>query len=582
MSVYTETIFLKDEVSPSAHKASSSVADLSKGIQAANKQLVNTETAASGTGKSVAGLSGDFGGLQAELAEATGGLSIVVEAMGAVALGFGALVLAGAAFAVKASEAKQASLSLWSALGQGKITGEQVDDMLDEMRASTGLTKDSLGLMAQQFLKMGVTGKDALEGLTIAAASAEGLAKGGAEAFGKLYGQAKVAGETGSKLSIPYKKLNTQLMAMGLTVDDLAKSMGMSGADLTKGLKAGTVDAKKFGDAMQESVTKKGAGPLQTLANSSANLGGLLKEYLGDLFEDLGDSIKPFMAEVKSLFGILDSKANPSGMALKEGIGAFFKQVFSLATKVVPMIKHFLLDVIIYGLKAYIALKPIVKWFLELKNNTTFMSTLVTMWEGLKSALIVVGVVIGAVIGFFFLMVAASAAVALGIVSLVGIIGSFIGDSVTALAGWAISAAEAAYNFVAGLVQGITNGAGLVVDAVKGLASAAVKGFEGSLRINSPSVVMDELGGHAATGFAQGIEGGAGDVHGAATGLAGAAAAGASASPVPSGGGGGKSVSVTVEPGAIVINGASGSSAIELTEEAISLVFERIALGAGV
>ena len=580
MAVYTETIALKDEVSDAAKKASDSVG----------------------------GLAENLGGLNTGLAEATGGLSLVVEAIAGAAAAFGVLTVAGAAFAIKASEAKQASLALWDALGEGKISGEQVDDLLDNLRDKTGLTKDSLGKLSEQFLRMGVTGKDALEGLTIAAASAEALAKGGGDAFAKLELQARSAAEGGSKLTIPYKKLATQLQSVGLNTADLAKQMGMTEEALTSGFKNGTIDAKKFGEALQKAVTEKGQGPLQRMANSVGNLGKLLEEYIGDLFEDLGPAIAPFLTQVRDLFGILDSKANPSGKALKEGIEGFFKRVFAIATKVVPMVKHFLLDLIIYGLKAYIALKPLYKvaseFFVSIKNfagqvagylepiigymiklaeSQYAMQALSAMWTVLKVAIAAVAVVIGIAILAFVGIVAAAATVGIAIWNLIGTIGEFVGQVATVLMGWVDSAYEAASGFIMGLVNGIANGAGMVVDAVKGLAGKAVDGFKNALGIHSPSAVMMQLGGHTGEGFAQGIEAKSPDIHGAAQGMAGAAAIGASSGSSTSNvsNNNSKSINVTVEPGAIVINGGSGVSSIELTEEAVALVWERIALGAG-
>ena len=62
---------------------------------------------------------------------------------------------------------------------------------------------------------------------------------------------------------------------------------------------------------------------------------------------------------------------------------------------------------------------------------------------------------------------------------------------------------------VAGLVGGITSGAGAVRDAVTGLATGAVDTVRETLGIQSPSRVFEELGGHTAQGFEDGITGGA-------------------------------------------------------------------------
>lgn len=610
MAVFTETILLKDEVSGPAKKAAGEVEGLAgtmsklglSTLAGASAMKVGEATigaAMSGIGDAFRALAaGDVKGAVAGVTDAVAGLakaldlvvpglgqavSAVVQLAGGLVGITAGLVVAGAKFAISSSEAKDASLAMFEALGQCAISGEKVDDMLDDLRESTGLTKDSLGTMTKAFLTMGVTGEDALRGLTTAAASAEALGKGGAEAFTKLYQQADAAAQTGSKLTIPYKKLQNQLVGMGLNVDDLAKQMGVSGEALTASLKAGTVDAKAFGNALEDAVTSKGVGPMKALANSSANLGKLLQEYIGDLFEDLGKDIGPFMAEVKSLFEIFNSKTKPSGQALKSGIGGFFKEVFATAAKVVPLVKHFLLDVIIFGLKAYIALKPLVKSVKDFFASAEGSAALSAVLTGIGTALAIVAGAVAVVIAVGAVLIATVIAITVAFWTALAAISQFTVDAMGALQEWIGGAATAASDFVAGLVAGLTSGAGMVVDAVKGLASSATSAFTDALGISSPSKVMMQLGGHTGAGFAEGLEATAPDVHGAASGVASAAVSGASSAPGGASGGGssgGGGVTVNVEPGAIVIQGA-GKGAEELTEEAISLVFERVALESG-
>lgn len=540
-------------------------------------KLMRTQGTITGLADAEAKASASSGGLQAELAELTGGLSIAVEVLGAVALGMGALVLAGVSLAISAAGAKQKIVTLFDALGEGKITGKQTVAMLDELGDQIGQTRDQLAPLAKGFLTMGITGTAALRSLTLAAASAGALAEGGAEKFTTMFGVINAAAETGSKLTIPFKKLEKQLQGVGLNIGDLAKEMGTTEAALTSGLKAGTVDAKKFGDALTAAATSKGAGPL---ANAGKQLGAIWAKATEDvtkMFEDI--DVGPFLKEVKDMFAIL-GQGKPSGEALTKGIGGFFKQVFTLLTKVVPLAKHFLLDMIIYGLKAYIAVKPIIgaiKEFATSAEGAAIIGTVLSaLWNVLKVVGVVIGVVVVAVLALWAAMIVVSVAVWTAV-------GAFLGlfDSVgSALGGWIASAAKAAYDFVAGLVSGIADGAGAVIGAVTGLADKATGAFKSALGIASPSKVMAGLGGHVAAGTAEGIEAGSDDVHGAASGMATAAVKGAT-----SGGGGGDgggaakgatTINVTVQ-----IDGA-GKSAMDITQEMVSLVFERAALAAGV
>jgi hypothetical protein len=86
---------------------------------------------------------------------------------------------------------------------------------------------------------------------------------------------------------------------------------------------------------------------------------------------------------------------------------------------------------------------------------------------------------------------------------------------------------------------------------------------------------MMKLGAFSAEGFAQGVEGGGARVASAGEGLAIQAAKTAAPTAASAGG-----LTVNVMAGAIQIAGGAGS-ALELTEEAVTLLFERIALEQG-
>ena len=515
-------------------------------------------------------------GLNDGLAEATGGLSVVAEAAGAAALAFGAVVVAGAAMAIEANEAKQRMVALFDALGEGQISGKETVAMIDELGDKLGQTRAQLAPVVQSFVTLGITGKEQLEGLTTAAASAGAMAEGGAEKFAALFGQVNAAAETGSKLTIPYKKLEKQLAGVGLNIGDLARQMGISQEALTKGLKAGTIDASKFGDALTSAASDKGAGALAKQGRSLSNIWAKFQENIMKLFEEV--DVGPFLDQVKDLFDIF-GQGKASGQALTAGIGGFFKGVFATATKVVPMVKHFFLDLVILGLRAYIALKPIAKWFLDLRNNATVMSVLSFALAGLGKVALVLAGAVAVVVGIFVVMTAAAGVVAAGLWTLIGVVSNVAVSILQFLGDLPVKALQFGKDFVAGLVSGITGSAGAVVDAVKGLADGAKNAFKNVLGIHSPSKVMAQMGAFAGQGVAQGLDSSAPDVHGAASDLGGMAASGA-ASGIGSSGGGKGGVTVNVEPGAIVIQGA-GKGADELTEEAVAILFERVALAQG-
>ncbi len=149
-----------------------------------------------------------------------------------------------------------------------------------------------------------------------------------------------------------------------------------------------------------------------------------------------------------------------------------------------------------------------------------------------------------------------------------GLVGNIIG----AVSGLASAALEAGSNFIGGLLGAITGGAGSIIGAVKGLASSALGAFKGALGIHSDSAVMKKMGGHFVGGAVTGVEDNTPKVEAAASKMGDAASSGAGGAMKSGGGKGGKSVTVTIEKGAIVIN-AGGAS---IDEMRLAIVIEQL------
>lgn len=517
-------------------------------------------------------------GLESKLTSIADGIAnfgaMATKAFVGAAVAVGTLVVAGAALALSAADAKGDMILLFDTLGDGAVTGEQAVAMFDKLGEATGLTREKLAGTAQAFAAMGVTGVDQLEKLTLAAVSASAMAKGGGEAFETMYKKIATAQATGQALKIPLKGLGS-LASMGLKVDDVAKRMGVSAAALGDQLAKGTVDAKKFGDALSTALVEKGAGPVADAALDLGNIWAKAKESVGKFFEDI--DVAPFLTEVKKLFGILDSGSS-TGQALKLGIGGFFKEFFAVATKAVPMVKSFFTSLIIYGLQAYLAIRPVVASIKEFAASEQGAAVV----NGLGMALRYMAVAAGVVVVAIGLLVAAIGATIAWFATAGAAVAGFAAYTLGMLGEWADGAAEMATNFVQGLVDGIAAGGALVAAAVSKLAAQAKAAFTDALGIESPSTVMMGYGVHMGEGAALGVEAGAGEVSGAVEGMAATAVSAAESAPAPSvPGSGGGGVHVTIEPGAIVIQGGSGESLSELTEQAVAMIFERIALAQG-
>lgn len=411
------------------------------GIRQAFTSLASGDVvgAVHGVTDAVAGMAKALDLVMPGLGEAVSAVVSFAGGLASITLG---LAAASVKFAIASTEAKNAALAQWSALGEGKISGAEVNEMLEDLRAKTGLAKDTLAPLTTQFLKMGITGKDALEGLTRAAAAAEATVAGGGEAFGVLYRQVNAAAEGGQKLTIPYKKLETSLEKIGLNTGDVARAMGKSTSELQAGLKAGTVDAKVFGAAMQDAIAKKGAGPMAVLANSAENIGKLFHEYLGNMFEDLGKSVEPFMGAIRDAVSVLDAKTSPLGAQLKATIGAAMSWIFATLTKLVPLAREFFWGLVVLALKAYIAIAPVVFRIKDFLTSATGLRALHAVWTALVTVFEVVAVAIGVVVAVF-----------LAIEAVAVVVGVAIWNLISAFA----SAAASVVDFVAGVIESVAD-----------------------------------------------------------------------------------------------------------------------------
>jgi len=362
------TVKLVDQMSAPAAKAAASVSSLEKTLKGVEGQ----EAKAFGGGaaqKHADELQASIAKMKASEEDAQKSSGALTASIGEMALGFAAAAAAavgmalvlGAKLALEASAAKQQMIGLFDAMGEGKISGQQVDDMLDDMRSKLGVTKDSMVPFTTQILKMGINSKEAVQSMTQAALSAKALAGGSdeaANAFLSMAQKADLAAQTTGKIKLPAKALAAQFASMGLNIDDVSAAMGTTSKQLAEGLTKGTVDAQKFGDAMQDALIKKGKGPLEKMSLSLANLGPMFKDLIGDIFEDVDAS--PLLAGLKDMLKLFDQNT-ASGKAMKFMVTSVFGGLFKILAAMLPTLKHVFLEMVIGALKIYIAAKPLVK-----------------------------------------------------------------------------------------------------------------------------------------------------------------------------------------------------------------------------
>ena len=564
-----EVIILKDLVTESAAKMREGVSSLSETVTEMKEKMAGGEKGAAGLGEGLGAVAGPA--------------MLAAGAVLAVGAALGALTLAAVSASLEAAELKEKLLATFSALGGGEEAGARTLDTLNKLSDQLGVTRESLVPAAKAFQAMGITDLGQLKGQITALTSATALfGETGGQSYQRIVSAVKDAAEAHTKLKLSTRQLREIGGLTGTVVTDAAKRMGLTTAQFAAQLKAGTVDAGKFGDALEGAFIDKGKGPLEAMANSLPNLMAKLKENVSRLFEDV--NVKPVTDALRGFFDIF-SLSEPSGRALQAGIVPIMNRIFAITGKVILGLKHLTLDVIIFGLKAYIALKPIIKWVRGLSDEFGLLEGALLIGKSLLVGIGAAVVVSAAAFGLLAAAIAATGAFIIGAVLSVIDFAKMIGN----LAG---EGATIAANFIAGLVDGIKAGYAAAVGAVTGLGTKIKDGIKDVLGIHSPSRVMMEMGAHVSGGFAAGIGAGMGRVGAAADMMGGVAndnaisatayapVAGASSVMSSSSTSADRSVQVTVEPGAIVIHGG-GKDAQELTEESVALIFERVALAQG-
>lgn len=414
--------------------------------------------------------------------------------------------------------------------------------------AHAALAKQEAAAAAAAQKMQGAAAKEAAALHNAAAQAAGGTGKLGemAGALGALGGPAGAAGQRVAQLGEGIKKLMATAGKAGPII-----ALVVILAALTAGFLAAAVAVTVWGIKLADA--QRDASDVLKLENQFKRFTKLVGETFGGLKTDA------LMKGLQRIINLFDS-STASGRALKFLFESLFQPLVDLATAAIPIIVSVFKTLLIWGLKAYVAI-------MQFSKTDTFAALVVVLK--------ILGVAVGIVAAGFVVMAALFAAVIIvpivatiaiftALVAALGYVWDFfvaawngitgvVSGAVGAVLGFMGAMVDAGANLIAGLAQGIANGAGAVVDAVVGAASGAINAAKAFLGISSPSKVFAGLGNFTTEGFAGGIA--AND--NAATAAeemasdATAAAAGVAA-PAPSGGGraassgGGVTVNVTI------------------------------------
>lgn len=454
---------------------------------------------------------------------ATGKLTAVLKSLGpegaavaavltvviGVVTALGAAFLSLAASAISISQEKDALAETFAALSTGAEAGADLVDSLSEVAAALPQAEGTVLAWGKSLMAAGLEGDKLNKAVKAVASSAALMGNDGGAAEG-LIKRFQMMAESGGKVKLD-RRIMSQLAEAGVSAATLAETLGVD----AKKLSTMSIDADKMGDALQNALIKKGAKSLELMGLTWKSITGKLADGIGDLYEDMGKAVAPFMQEVKHLFD--EFAAGGTAMSTVKGVFmTVFTEIFAVATKVVHGIHIGFLLVEIAAFKVAIAMLPIARAIKAIATNEDVI-------KGLKSTLLGLAVVAGVIVGGFLLVVAAGIATAVAIgTAITAIVTAFLWlQGASQRAGAAIGNAlnnlgsigyTAASNFISGLWNGIVNGYDIVANAASGLASKAAGAFKSALGIASPSKLMMGFGINMAEGVAEGVDAGSDDV----------------------------------------------------------------------
>jgi hypothetical protein len=383
------SVTLEDQVSKSADHASASLNNLHTSLEGAHsgaahasegffKVIEPTEAMRHAIESAGAGFKEFSNGLKSgEAKEAVSGLAegmaglvstldLVVPGLGQVA---SAAVKAGGAFAAMTVGVIQAGVEMalevtavndkltqtFQALGQqGPESGRKTVAFLDQLSSKLPQSREQLAQWTKQYEALGITDFGQLRQQLLATASAQAImGDQGAAAYQKITERVNLAVEAHSGLKLAEKSLKA-LYGAGVNVTDIAGKMGVSVKQLEVGLKAGTVDAQAFGNALSETLVKKGKGPLEAMGDELGTLKTKGLETLGHLFD--GVDTKPLLAAIKNVIGLGDL-GTPTGKSLKGGITDGLNGIIELLAKTITRAEIIFLNLGAAALRTGITVK---------------------------------------------------------------------------------------------------------------------------------------------------------------------------------------------------------------------------------
>ncbi len=386
-----------------------------------------------------------------------------------------------------------------------------------------------------------------------------------------LTGSTQAASELQSMISDVAGQVPIASSEVAKFAEDLYKS-GKRGDELKKALVSASMAAAGLGKDTKigSELARKAMLPLDVQVMKA-------RENFAKIFA--GAKVESFEKALQMVLSLLDENSS-AAKALKFVVETILNPLFDAVATLGPAIKAFFQGMVIAALVVVIAVLKVRKAFkdafggdiaidLDLVKTGLYagMAAVVVLTAAVAAlAVVMAAFVAGALVGLMMLLapvvllmigVAAACFVAmlpliiLG-VAVYGLYKAFVAAR-DAIAG--MEWGSVGRNLMDGLLNGITSGAGAVLDSIRNLAANMTSTIKNALKIASPSKVFEEVGEFTSEGMAIGVERKSGSV---------TAAVGSMVS-IPSSAPSGASASASGRQIIVNINGVKGAEQLNST-----------------
>lgn len=272
------------------------------------------------------------------------------------------------------------------------------------------------------------------------------------------------------------------------------------------------------------------------------------KGNLAKLFS--GVHVDKFVAAYEDVLGLLD-ESNSAAQGVKAILSAMLNPLFDQSTALAPIVKELFRGLVLGALLTAVAVVQAKNALAKMLpngmlSNIDWLKTALVAGQYAFYALAAAVAISAAVLAILFVacvvglavvlftvlalplafMVAIAAVLALGYAiyyfggKAISAIGAFVSSAVSYLASLASSAYNAGANIIQGLLNSISSGTGMVLQALRNLGGGAINALKDSLGIHSPSRFALEFGRNITETFSGKIEDGSGDAQSAMESLA--------------------------------------------------------------